>query len=275
MVIGFTLFSLIPVLVVVVLSFFNWDLSGTPEFVGLHQYATAMADPEFWHSLGLTALYVVFNLPLQWLLSLGIALLLRRNVPGAGIFRIIFLIPWVLTPIAIATLWKWILNPLTGVLNYLMTNVGFHSIDWFSSSWALKTVALVNIWQFTGISTAILLVGMQAIPEMYLEAAKLDGAGAWKSFIHVSVPLLRPTILYLVVTGVLGSFQVFDTVYGLTLGGPGNSTEVYYFYLYQQAFQFSNFGYASALAVILFLVLMLFTAVQLIYFRRAGEDDDY
>jgi ABC-type sugar transport system permease subunit len=275
MILGFSVFSLIPVVVVVLLSLFNWDLSGTPKFVGLHQYETAMADPEFWHSLGLTGLYVVVNLPLQWLLSLGLALLLRRNVPGSGVFRVIFLIPWVLTPIAIATLWKWILNPLTGVLNYLMSTVGLHSVDWFSSPWALKTVALVNIWQFTGISTAILLVGMQAIPEMYFEAAKIDGAGGWKTLIHISVPLLRPTILYLVVTGVLGSFQVFDTVYGLTLGGPGNSTEVFYFYLYQQAFQFSNFGYASALAVMLFILLMLFTVGQLIYFRRASDDDDF
>jgi multiple sugar transport system permease protein len=265
---GFLLFSLIPIAVVVVLSFFRWNLSGTPKFVGGHEYALVFTNSQFWHVMGVTGSYVLYNLPLQWVLSLGLALLLRRRLPGSGVFRVIFLVPWVMTPIAIATLWKWILNPLTGVLNYILGLTGLHGPDWFSSTWALRSVALVNIWEFTGFTTIILLVGLQAIPDMYHEAAAIDGAGPWSTFRWITIPLLRPTLLFMFVTGILGSFQVFDTVYGLTLGGPGTATEVYYYYLYQEAFQFSNFGYACALAVILFALLLVLTVGQMLLFRR-------
>jgi multiple sugar transport system permease protein len=265
---GFLLFSLIPIAVVVILSFFKWNLSGTPKFVGGHEYALVFTNPQFWHVMGVTGSYVLYNLPLQWALSLGLALLLRRRLPGSGVFRVIYLVPWVMTPIAIATLWKWILNPLTGVLNYILSLVGVSGPDWFSSTWALRSIALVNIWEFTGFTTIILLVGLQAIPDAYHEAAAIDGAGPWSAFRWITIPLLRPTLLFMFVTGILGSFQVFDTVYGLTLGGPGTSTEVYYYYLYQEAFQFSNFGYACALAVILFAMLLVLTVGQMLLFRR-------
>jgi ABC-type sugar transport system permease subunit len=268
MLVGFLIFSLVPIAAVVVLSFFRWNLSGTPKFVGGHQYMQVFTNPEFWHVMGVTGAYVLYNLPLQWVLSMGLALLLRRRLPGSGLFRTIYLIPWVMTPIAIATLWKWILNPLTGILSYILSLVGVTGPDWFSSSWALRTIALVNIWEFTGFCTVILLVGLQGIPDVYFEAAKVDGAGAWGTFRRVTIPLMRPTLLFIFITGIVGSFQVFDTVYGLTLGGPGTATEVYYYYLYQEAFQFSNFGYACALAVILFLLLLTLTVGQILLFRR-------
>jgi ABC-type sugar transport system permease subunit len=269
MMLGFLLFSLVPIVLVFLLSLTNWQFVGTPKFIGVENYVTAFATPLFWTSLGTTCLYVLVNLPIQWVLSMGLALLLDRALPGSKIFRVLFLIPWVTTPIAIAAVWRWMLDPISGVVNGMLSVVGIPPVQWFSTQMALPSVALINIWQFSGYTTLLLLVGLQAIPTMYTEAAAIDGAGYWQTFWRIRVPQLRPTFVFVSVTGVIGSFQVFDTIYGLTQGGPGDSTRVFYYYIYEQVFSYSNVGYGSALCVVLFLILLVFTLIQ---FRAFSTD---
>ncbi len=269
MMLGFLFFSLLPMAVVFVLSFFNWNLVGIPTYAGLQNYLSALGSSAFWHSLGLTFLYVVYNVPVQGLVALGLALILNQSLPGFGVFRTVFLIPWVTAPIAVATVWSWILNPLTGILNFVLGVLNLPLIDWFSTTEALRSVALVNIWQFTGYETLLFLVGLQSIPIMYYEAAAIEGAKAWQHFRYVTLPLLKPTMLFIVITSTLGAVQVFDTVFGMTKGGPANSTRVINYYIYQEGFSYLRMGYAAALCVILFVLLLSFTVVQFRIFQES------
>lgn len=268
---GFALFTLVPLAIVLVLSFFNWDLSGTAQFAGVGNFGQALGDPVFWHALLTTVVYIAYNLPVQWIVAMLLALVLQRALPGSGVFRLIFLIPWITTPIAVSTIWSWMLNPLTGVTNHVLQNFGLSAVDWFSEDNALRSIALVNVWQYTGYTALLFLVGLQSIPKDSLEAASLDGASSMRTFWHVKLPQMRPTLLFVFVTSVLGSFQVFDTVYALTQGGPGDSTRVLYYYIYEQAFSFSHFGYASALCVLLFVILLAVTSLQ---FRTFSDVSD-
>lgn len=273
MMIGFALFCLVPICIVFWLSLTNWSMFGTPEFVGVANYAKAFSTPLFWQSLLVTTLYAAISLPVSWVLSMGLALLLEKALPGTKLFRVIYLVPWVTTPIAIASVFRWIFDPISGVANVFLGFLGIPAVPWFSNQMALVTVALINIWQFSGYITLLFLVGLQAIPVAYSEAAAIDGAGYWRVFWHIKLPQMRPTLIFVSVTGVIGSFQVFDTIFGITKGGPGDSTRVFYYYIYQQAFSYTNVGYASALCVVLFAILLAFTGIQFRFF--AGAPDDY
>ncbi|WNR46029.1 carbohydrate ABC transporter permease [Paenibacillus roseipurpureus] len=269
---AYLLFSLIPTLAVFVLSLFRWDFVNNPSFVGVQNFNRLFHDPLFIKSLGITFSYVLYNVPLQYLLSLIIVLALSRPLRGVKAFRVIYLVPWVTTPVAISIVWKWVLSPTTGVMNYLLGKMGMDRVDWFSSAMAMKSVLMVNIWQHTGFSTLIMLVGIQSIPKMFYESAKIDGASVTRVFWHITLPLLKPTLLFLFITGIIGSFQIFDAVYTITNGGPGDSTSVLYFLIYKQAFNFLDMGYASAMSVILFLILMIITLLQFTVFRNTTYD---
>lgn len=269
---AYVIFSLIPTVAVFVLSLFAWDLVGSPAFMGIDNYIRMFKDPLFLKSLKITFTYVAYNIPIQYLLSILLVLALKRPLRGVKAFRVIYLIPWVTTPVAIAIVWKWVLSPTGGVLNYVLDWFGVDKINWFSSAMALKSIVMVNVWQYTGFSTLIMLIGVQSIPQIFYESSQVDGAGRVRQFFHITLPLLKPTLLFLLVTGFIGSFQVFDSVYTMTDGGPGDSTSVYYFVIYKHAFQFLEMGYASAMSVILFVILMLVTLVQLRLFRNTTYD---
>lgn len=269
---AYLLFSLIPTAAVFVLSLFRWDLVNEPAFVGLDNFSQLFGDPLFLKSLRITFTYVLYNIPIQYLLSLLLVLALNRSLRGIKAFRVVYLVPWVTTPVAVAIVWKWVLNPSTGILNYVIERLGFDRVDWFSSAMAMKSVLMVNVWQHTGFSTLIMLVGIQSIPKVYYESAQIDGAARFRSFRHITLPLLKPTLLFLLITGFIGSFQVFDTVYTMTSGGPGDSTSVFYFLIYKQAFHFLEMGYASAMSVVLFLILMAVTLLQFKLFRNTTYD---
>lgn len=269
---AYLLFSLIPTAAVFVLSLFRWDLVNEPAFVGLDNFRQLFGDPLFLKSLRITFTYVLYNIPIQYLLSLLLVLALNRSLRGIKAFRVVYLVPWVTTPVAVAIVWKWVLNPSTGILNYVIERLGFDRVDWFSSAMAMKSVLMVNVWQHTGFSTLIMLVGIQSIPKVYYESAQIDGAARFRSFRHITLPLLKPTLLFLLITGFIGSFQVFDTVYTMTSGGPGDSTSVFYFLIYKQAFHFLEMGYASAMSVVLFLILMAVTLLQFKLFRNTTYD---
>lgn len=271
--IGFLAFSFLPVLAALVLSFFTWNLATTPQFVGLANYKGLTQDPVFWSSLARTFEFVVLNIPLQIGVALILAIALNQKLPGMKAFRTMFIIPWVSTPVAIALVWDWLFNDNFGLINVGLNAIGLPSVQWLTSqTMALPSVVIVNVWQYAGFTMMLLLAGLQGIPGHLYEAAAIDGATKWRQHLHITLPLLRPVLFFVVVTSIIGSFQVFDIVYIMTQGGPGDATRVYYLYLYQQAFQFSNIGTACAMAVILFLVILAVTVGQM---RLFGERVSY
>jgi multiple sugar transport system permease protein len=263
--IGVTAFLLLPVILAFVVSLFRWDLIGTREFVGLANYTDLMGGNQLWNSLGVTAIFTVIAVPVSIALGLILATQLVRALPGSSIVRVIVVIPWVCAPLALGVVWKWVFQPSTGALNTLL---GIR-VEWLTSpSLALPAVAFVAIWQQVGYISLFFQAGLAKIPTSIYEAATLDGAGPAAKLWYMTIPLLRPTTFFLAVTQVVASFQVFDMVYALTGGGPDHHTEVIASMIYNQAFQSFEVGKASAVAVILFVVLAVLTVLQQRYFGK-------
>lgn len=267
--IGVVLFLLIPVVMVVVLSFTKWNLLTPPSFAGISNYVNIFRYDDVGHSLLITGYYVLLNIPAQTVLALGLAVLLNRKLPGAGFVRVLCVLPYLATPVAMAVVWNWFFDPSTGVVNTLLGFVGIDGPSWLSSSvWAMPVVAFANIWQYVGYNMLFFLAGLQAIPPSLYEAASIDGGTKARQFVSITLPLLRPTLLFVLVTGVIGSFQVFDTVYVLTSGGPGDSTEVMNSLIYKSAFVGFRIGDAAAMSVVLFVVILVVTIAQFRYFQN-------
>jgi multiple sugar transport system permease protein/sn-glycerol 3-phosphate transport system permease protein len=267
--VGVALFLALPVLVVIVLSFLNWNLLSSPTFAGVQNYLNIFKYDGALHSLAVTAYYVALNIPLQTVLALGLAVMLNRKRRGMALYRILFVAPYMSTPVAMAIIWYWVFDPKYGFVNQTLALVGIHGPQWLSSSGlAMPIVALVNIWQYLGFNMLFFLSGLQSIPRSIYEAADLDGASKWSQFWRISLPLLNSTMLFVLVTDVIGSFQVFDTLYVLTQGGPGSSTEVLSLSIYQIGFTDSRLGEAAALSVLLFAVILLFSIGQFAFFRK-------
>jgi ABC-type sugar transport system permease subunit len=267
--IGVVVFLVIPVIVLFVISFLNWNLLSPATFAGFVNYLNIFRFDGAAHSLGVTFYYVLLNIPLQTVLALGMALLLNSKRKGMGIYRVLYVAPYLSTPVATAVIWYWVFDPKLGAVNALLAHVGITGPQWLSSpSWAMPVVAFVNIWQYVGYNMLFFLAGLQAIPRQLYEAAEIDGAGKIRQFFRISLPLLNSTMLFVLVTGVIGSFQVFDTLYVLTQGGPGNSTEVLNLRVYQVAFTDFRLGEAAAMSVLLFGVILLFSVGQFMFFRN-------
>lgn len=266
---GLLLFLVAPIAGVVAISFFDWNLMGAPRFVGLANYREMVGDSEVWRAMRNTVYYVLLNIPAQTGLALLLALAMNRKLRGGKVFRVLFVLPWMAMPVALGIVWSWAFDPQHGVVNQFLALFGVDGPAWLSSTgWAMPVLASVNIWQYTGYTMLFLLAGLQAIPESLYEAADLDGAGSVQRFFRITLPLLRPSMFFVLVTNTIGSFQMFDTVYVMTQGGPGGSTDTMNYHIYQQAFQLFRSGYASALAMLLFAVILLVTAVQVLYFRK-------
>lgn len=266
---GFVAFLLLPIVAVFVLSLFSWDLIGSPQFVGLANYRKLAGDHSAWTAVGNTVYYVVLNIPVQTVLALLLAVALNRKLRGGKVFRVLFVLPWMAMPVALGIVWTWVFDPRNGVINHLLSMVGVKGPDWLTDKhWAMPVIASVNIWQYTGYTMLFLLAGLQAIPVSLYEAADLDGVTGMQRFFQITLPLLRPSMLFVLVTNVIGSFQVFDTVFVMTQGGPGDATTTMNFYIYQQAFQLFHAGYAATLAIVLFMLILLVTACQFLYFRK-------
>ncbi|MEV6907470.1 sugar ABC transporter permease [Amycolatopsis sp. NPDC051071] len=271
---GVVAFLLLPVLIVAALSLFDWKLLATPEFVGLANYERLFADDGIGHSLLVTIAYVVLTIPVQTVLALLLALLLNQRVRGVKIFRALFVLPWMATPVVMGLVWGWIFDPANGAVNSFLAIFGIDGPSWLSSAGlALPSVAATQVWQFAGYNMLFFLAGLQSIPKDFYEAATLDGASPVRQFFAITLPLLRPTLFFVLVTNVIGSFQVFDTVFVMTNGGPGNSTEVINYTIYQTAFRQFDFGYASAIAMVLFLIILAVTMAQVRYFNRTTTYD--
>jgi multiple sugar transport system permease protein len=266
---GVVVFFAIPVVLVFVYSFLRWNLLTPPSWAGFSNFTEIFTKDHAAHSLLITAYYVLLNIPLQTVLAIVLALMLNRRLPAMGVFRTLYVVPYMATPVAMAVVWGWIFDPKLGAINVLLGQLGVHGPAWLSNSaLALPVIAIINVWQYLGYNMLFFLAGLQAIPRHLYEAADIDGAGKVKQFFRISLPLLNPTLLFVLVTDVIGSFQIFDTVWVLTQGGPGNSTEVLNVSIYQTAFVNFNIGQASAMSLVLFAPILLVTILQFTYFRR-------
>ncbi len=262
---GLSAFLIFPILIVIWLSLNKWDLLAPMRFVGLANYADVLTDPTFGNSMWRTLIFVVSVIPLQTALGLFLAVLLIRGLPGSAVFRVIYVIPWICAPLALGVVWKWILAPYDGALNNLL---GI-SVEWLSNpALAMPAVAGVTIWSQVGYTTLFFMAGLAAIPDQVLEAAQLDGAGGWQVFWQIKLPLLGPTMFFVLVTGVISAFQAFDQIYALTPnGGPEGTTDVIATRIYLEAFQGGfNLGRASVMALVLFVILVVVTVVQQRFF---------
>jgi len=266
---GLLVFLLIPVIGVAVLSFFDWGLLSDPRFIGWQNYVKLIQSPVVQHSLGVTAYFVALNVPLETILALLLALLMNKTLPGIGLFRVLYAVPWMATPVAMGIAWQWIFDPQFGALNSFLALLGIHGPLWLASQQsALPAIAIMSIWGNVGYTMLFFLAGLQGVPEQLYEAAYIDGATPLQTFFTVTLPLLNPALYFVLVTNIIGSFQVFDTVYATTKGGPGDATNVLNYYIFREAFQFFHAGYASALSMVLFVIIMLATLLQALYFQR-------
>lgn len=267
---GVVAFLLLPILVVVWLSLHRWDLLGPISYVGTENWRAVLTDPVFGNSLVVTVLFVAIVVPAQTLLGLGVAVLLARELPGSGMFRTVYVLPWICAPLAIAVLWRWILSPTDGAVSTVLG----HRIEWLTDpGLALPVTSAVVVWTNVGYVALFFLAGILAIPAQVLAAARIDGANGWQRFWRVTLPMLRPTMFFVLVTGVVSAAQVFDTVYALTGGGPSGRTDLIAHRIYDEAFGAAALGRAAVMALVLFAVLVGVTVVQQLSFGRRVSYD--
>ena len=247
-------------LVSAVMAFTKWDLLTPPSFVGLDNFRKAFSgDPLMWHSLKVTTIYALIAVPLNIFLGLGLALLLNSGIRGLRVYRTAYFLPSVLSGVAVALLWRWVFENQFGLANTLLSYVGVKGPNWLGDgSWALASLILMNVWSVGG-GMIIYLAGLQAIPADLYEAAQVDGASWWQRLWRITMPLVTPALFFQLVIGVIQALQVFTQPYVMTGGGPYNSTLFFVLYLYQNAFQYFDMGYASTLAWVLFFYIFVLT----------------
>ena len=263
--VGLLLFLVLPMLVALVLGFFSVGAFGGYEFVGFENYVRMLSDPLFVNSLWVTFIYVIGFVTGTFVTSLGLALLVQRQIPFVGVLRSMFFLPHVVSLVVIGIVWQFMLTDAVGVVNQLLQAVGLHGYSWLGNpDLALMTVIGISVWFFMGYYMLIFLAALQDIPRDYHDSARVDGAGTFQVFRHVTWPMLKPTSFFVLmmslVTGIAG-LQAFDLIYVMTKGGPANATTLSIYYIYNQAFQFGNYGYAAAMASVLVLVTMVLTGL--------------
>lgn len=269
LILGLIVFTYGPVLAAFVLSFTKGDYISTPKWIGLGNYGALLDDKLFWKSLNNTLYYVAGVVPVGMALSLLLALAMNQKLRGIVVFRTIFFLPTISSSVAISLMWLWIYNPEYGALNFLLDQVGIKGPAWLSSpDWAMPAVMIMAVWRGLGYNMLIYLAGLQGIPEIYYEAADIDGAGPWAKFWNITLPMLSPTNFMLLILGLIGAFQVFEYTYVMTSGGPVYSTLTLVLHVYNNAFRNFQMGYASALAYVVFFVLLILTMIQFWLQRR-------
>jgi multiple sugar transport system permease protein len=276
---GFLLLTVGPMLYSLYISFTRWDLLTDPIWIGLDNYLRKMPnDARFWQSLKVTVIYTAAYVPLELAGGLFLALLVRNQIRGIRIFRTIFYLPSVLAGVAFSVVWLWMLNPRGGLVNIALAQIGIVGPRWLlDPDWALSALLMMSFWGW-GRAMVIYLAGLQGIPSELYESADIDGANVWYKFRHVTIPLLSSTIFFNLILSVIATFQTFTNAFVATNGGPLDATLFFVLYLYKQAFELLNMGYASSLAWVLFVVIL---ALTLLIFRTqrfwvfyAGERAD-
>jgi multiple sugar transport system permease protein len=268
-IIAFLVFNLYPMALGLYLSFTSWDILRPPTFIGLRNWADLFSDELLLRAVLQTLYYAIASVAGATVLSLALALLLNRRLRTIGFYRTFFFLPAVTSLVAIAMVWRWIYNTEFGVLNAFLSSLGLNPVNWLGDPvLAMPAVILMSIWRSAGFNTVLFLAGLQGVPQEYYEAAEIDGANRWDRFRHITLPLVSPTTFFVVVNGLIGSWQVFDQVYILTRGGPLLSTVTVVYLIYSNGFEWYKTGYASAMAYGLFLILIVLTAVQFILQKR-------
>jgi multiple sugar transport system permease protein len=273
-VILFGIFLALPIFAALILSFTSFGLRdlqsplGT-SVVGVKNYVDLLADPKFWKSLGNTVYFVVVGVPLTLALGLVIANALSRGITRfRTAFRVGYYLPVITSIVAIAVVWRFLLNPDVGLINMLLRNVGITGPDWLANpALAMPSIIAMAVWRNVGFAMVVFIAGMQAIPAVLYEAAAIDGAGRWQSFRHVTLPMLRPTILFMLVITTIGYLQLFEEPFVMTRGGPLDATLSVTMYMYQQGFTFFHQGYASAIAYVLFVIVAVIAFLQFKFLR--------
>ncbi|MBP7632844.1 sugar ABC transporter permease [Candidatus Ozemobacteraceae bacterium] len=263
-------FHVLPIFYSLAISFYRWDLIGEAEWVGLDNFARLFDDPMFYKSLVNTFYYAIVSVPLSIACSMSIALLLNNPISGIGIYRTIYFLPVITSLNAVSIVWNFIYHPDYGLLNKLLALVNLPPQLWLQDPfWAMPCIILMSVWKGLGYNVVIFLAGLQNIPKHLYEAARIDGANWLQQFRHITFPLLSPTTFFVFVMSTIGSFQVFSQIYMMTpRGGPLKSTMVIVYYLYQKAFEKFEFGYALAIAFVLFIMIFSMTLFNKLYVEK-------
>ena len=263
------LFTLGPMAASIGLSFLKWDLLRPPTLVGFANFTNVLVDPDFQAAVGHTLFFIVGYLPLVYVGGLLLALALNQRVRGLSFFRAAYFLPVVTSWVVVALMWKWLLNPDSGMVNFALGLVGIKGPGWWTDpGWAMPSIILASAWKDLGFVMVILLAGLQSIPEDYYEAASVDGAGRWARFRRITLPLLTPSSFFVLVISLINSFQVFDQVWVMTGGGPAGSSSVVVEQIVRHAFSYQQMGYASAMSWLLFAVILVVTVFQFRLQRR-------
>jgi len=267
----FIIFRHGPAVASLILGFFEWSIVDPPRFVGLGNYASLLKDSIFWRALRNTVVYTLLTVPSDILLSLGLAVLLNQKLPGLKLFRLAYFAPVVTATAVVAIVWRWLYQP-AGLVNGALGAIGLPAVNWLSSpTWALPAIAIMAVWKHAGYNMLIFLAGLQGIPVELEEAARIDGAGRWAVFRNVTLPLLRPVFVLVTILTTIGSFQVFDAAYVMTNGGPYYATTTLVYYIYSNAFDRYQMGYAAAISFVLFWIILAVSLLQR-RFLKGGED---
>lgn len=258
-IIGIFIFIIIPVVFSFGLSFVKWDLLNKPKFVGLENYWNLITQPLFWKILCNTVAYSLSTSIFGVIIPLLLACILNSKIRGSEFFKTAYFLPFITPMIVIAIVWQWIFDPNIGILNYILK---LH-INWlYDTHFAMPALIIVSVWKLIGYNMVIFLSGLTTINQSLFEAAKIDGAGFFKTFRYVTIPLLSPTIFFVVLITCISSFQVFDLIYMMTQGGPLDSTNVLVYAVYKNAFEYFQIGKASAIAYVLFAIILILTSIQ-------------
>ncbi|MDX6282082.1 MAG: multiple sugar transport system permease protein [Kribbellaceae bacterium] len=273
--IGFLIFTAGPVVAAGVISLLNWNLFSSPTFAGLKNFARLGPDPTFWSALGNTAYFTFVSVPLTIVVSLALALLLNQGLRHIAVFRSLLLLPYATITVAVAFVWIWLYIPHGGLVNTVLGWFGIDGPAWLiSDNWAMPALIAMSVWKSFGFGMVVFLAGLQAIPQQLYEAAKVDGSSTWQSFRSVTLPMLSPSLFFVIVTSIIGSFQVFDQALIMTNGGPGSRTTTLVMYIYRTGFENYDQGYAAAQSLVLFGFIVVITAAQFVLQRRLVHYDN-
>lgn len=273
--IGFLIFTAGPVVAAGVISLLDWNLFSPPRWAGLNNFARLGPDPTFWSALGNTAYFTFVSVPLTIVVSLALALLLNQGLRRVAVFRSLLLLPYATITVAVAFVWIWLYIPHDGLVNAVLGVFGINGPEWLiSDNWAMPALILMSVWKSFGFGMVVFLAGLQAIPQQLYEAARVDGTSPWQSFRNVTLPMLSPALFFVIVTSVIGSFQVFDQALIMTNGGPGTRTTTLVMYIYRTGFENYDQGYAAAQSLVLFAFIVLITTTQFLFQRRLVHYDN-
>ena len=258
-----TLFAIYPTFRLIFDSFFEWDGMGDRLFVGLENYSQLLVDEEFWQTVKNSFVFIFGSVPAGMAISLIMALLIQKHLIGRGFFRTVFFAPVVTSLVAAGLIFVWLLNYDYGILNLLLSKLGFAKIPWLTSEkYAMFSVIIMTVWKDAGYNMILFLAGLNGISSTYYEAARIDGASRWQIFWKITWPLLMPTTFFILVIRIIFSFRTFEQIFAMTKGGPVGSTTVFIYYIYEKAFKYFEIGYASAAAIILLVIVLAMTYFQ-------------